>query len=173
VAAGGIIAASHVNGLYDASKGKPKVRLIQQTAQAIASATDVALTFGAGSTDYDSHGFHSEVTNNTRITPNIPGRYLFRGVFFMAGAGSGLTYILLAAAIFKNGAVQCPRIRSTGPTQTNVASSVELEFELAANGTTDYFEFKGVQVGSTAGTYNTNVGGSFASVFECSYERDL
>lgn len=173
VSAGGIILASHVNGLYDASKGKPRVRLIQQAAQSIANATDVALTFGAGSTDVDTHGFHSEVTNNTRVTPSIPGAYVFRVVGFMAAPGAGITYQILSVFVYKNGNVQTPRLRVAGPTAANVSGAAEVELTLTANGTTDFFEARILQQASTTAAYNTNVGGSFASVFECSFDRDL
>ena len=52
----------------------PKVRLVQQAAgvQTIAT-SDTTLTFGSGSEDYDTNGWHDETTNPSRITVDRDG----------------------------------------------------------------------------------------------------
>lgn len=146
---------------------KPLCRLVQQSAQSLTSAADTAITFGTSSEDIDTHGFHSEVTNNTRITPNVAGYYKITGTVFFA-ASSSITSAM--ATISKNGTVQPPRVRAK-PDSQNWSTSVQVSMIQRANGTTDYFELLGTQ--SSAGAVNTNVGGSFASVFEVEFLRDL
>lgn len=148
----------------------PQVRLIQQASQSLASSTDTPITFGTSSEEWDTHGFHSESVNTSRITPTIPGYYRLTGTLFMQGSG---TMTALTATIAKNGVVQPPRHRTRPLNTTNITSSVQVAVMLTANGTTDYFELFGQQTTSGATAVSTNVGGSFASVFECEYRRPL
>jgi TPP-dependent 2-oxoacid decarboxylase len=142
---------------------RPMVRLVQQSAQAIAT-TDTALTFGAGSEDYDTNGWHDETTNNTRITVDRDGFVRLTGTLFMS-ASSAIT--TLSATISKNGTVQAPRVRHR-PDATALSMSVQVTatLECAAG---DYFELIGVLSLSAGTTINSNVGGSFASAFECEF----
>jgi hypothetical protein len=145
----------------------PQVRLVQQAAQSLANSTDTALTFGTASEEWDTHGFHSESVNTSRITPTVAGYYRLTGTVFVV-ASTALT--ALTAVMAKNGTVQPPRHRPK-PAATNITSSVQVTVTLTANGSTDYFEFFAQQ--TSGGALNTNVGGSFASVFECEYRRPL
>jgi len=167
---GGIIYAADIVEALNASDLRPRVKIIQQSAQALASSTDVPITFGAGSTDVDTHGLHSETTNTTRVTFDRDGTWLCRGTLFMAAPGSGITFTILQASVFLNGAVQVPRNRWAGPTASNVSATIQASVELEADAG-DYVEFVGQQLASTAASKNTNVGGSFASTFEVIYQR--
>src|ERR1700750_2717699 len=95
---GDIVTADALDLLADA----PYCSLAQATAQSLPNITDTALTFGTSSTVSDNYGFHSETTNNTRITPSVPGLYQLGFTFFMAAGGTGITYVLLIASIYKN-----------------------------------------------------------------------
>jgi hypothetical protein len=166
-ATGERVTAAKLNTIRD-ELDKPLCKLVQQVAQSIANSTDTALTFGTGSEDFDTHGFHSETTNNTRITPSVAGYYLCYGTFFMSPGA----YTSVIATIAKNGTVVPPRSRFRPEvTAPNLGTSVPVSVILAMNGSTDYVELFGQQ--SSGGAVNTNVGGSFASVFGVEFIRSL
>jgi hypothetical protein len=83
-------------------------------------------------------------------------------------ASAALTSLI--ATIGKNGTVQAPRHRFK-PGTANVSASAQVSVILTANGTTDYFELFGQQ--TTGGALNTTTGGSFTSVLEVEFLRDL
>ena len=170
--AGDIILYSDVLALINATLQKPKVKLVQQTAQSLTHNTDTPLTFGTGSEVIDSRGWHNESSNTTRVTPDIPGWYLCIGLVFVEGAN---TVTNIGACVRLNGTVQSPRQRMPIPA-TTFTKSVQITNSVPCNGTTDYLELAGYQFDTTAGTplnRNTTVGGSFASVFEVIYDRAL
>lgn len=147
------------------SLGRPMVKLVQQEAQTFNSGVTQALVFGAGSEELDTHGFHSNETNNTRITPTVPGYYkLSVTASFAAGA---ITQIV--AGVRKNATSISP-FNTTRPDPTSAASTSRASTIVSANGTTDYFEALAQVQGGTIDT-NTNTG--FRCVFECSWERWL
>jgi hypothetical protein len=144
----------------------PLVRLVQQAGQSIPDATQTALTFGAGSEDIDTHGFHDTVTNNTRITPNVAGYYEFRGVYY---TGAPTTPVSIDASFRKNGSTSIPsgeRVNSGA-----IATGVMATCTQPMNGSTDYMEFMAFQ--DSSGAVNTNVSARFTSYVECEYIRPL
>lgn len=143
----------------------PLTKLVQAVAQSLANASDVALTFTTE--DYDSHNFHDPATNNTRITPSIPGWYDVRGTVVVAGAA---TLTSLAAVIYQN-ASQVPPLGRHGPNTTAAARSASTFVALPFNGSTDYVELRGNQI--SGGAMLTTVAGAFTSVFEVKYLRPL
>jgi hypothetical protein len=159
---GDLLTADALNAVAD----PPVCKLIQQVAQNLASATDVALTFGSGSTSIDPLSMHSETVNNTRITPNVSGIYEVNCTGIATAPGAAITYTLLVASIFFNGAAVACRKRVGGPAAANTSASVDVFTRLEFNGSTDYVEFNLAQTASTPATKTTNVGGSFASTFE-------
>lgn len=172
VATGGKWLANDINTLITLTLNRPLVRLIQQAAQSIATTTDTALTFGAGSEDIDTHGFHDTSTNNTRITPTVAGYYQLYGVVWWGNADNITSY---HAGIGKNGSVAA-RQRTLMPATLLPAAttrSINAAAILSANGTTDYFELFGQQNRATPASLSTNVGGTFSSMFECMYLRPL
>lgn len=154
MAAGGIIRASDFD--------RPFVRLIQQVSQSIGT-SDTALTFGTGSESNDAYNLHDEVTNNSRITVDRSGIWLFKGTVFI---GSNTSLTTVTATIGINGGVIPARSRSKGVTVSPAPTmSVEVtEIVLIAAG--DYAELFGT---CGASATNTSVGGSFSSTFEALY----
>lgn len=150
---------------------RPFVRLVQQAAQSIPSNASTALTFGAGSEIYDSHNMHDTVTNNTRITPTVPGWYRLTVTYWSAGA---TTMTAMYAAVAKNGVQVDPINRPRqDPVTTTTAPSAQVVTTIDANGTTDYFEAMANQVDSGAAARLTTTGVGTRPVFECIYERPL
>jgi hypothetical protein len=169
VSPGDITYADDINDIDDGTLSKPLVRLVQQSAQSLTDNTDTAITFGSGSEEIDTHGFHDVTTNNTRVTPTVAGYYRVTGTLFMV---AGADFVTIVATIAKNGTVQPPRKRD-GPNATSSARSVTASAILSANGSTDYFELIGTQDNTANTARNTSAGGSFASVLEVEFLRSL
>jgi hypothetical protein len=148
--------------LLDLMLNPPAVRLVQQSGQSIGDNVATALTFGTGSTVIDTHGFHDESTNNTRITPNVAGRYRFYGCYF----DDGMTTPASRSVILRlNGTTTiAPGPRDAGAT---ITSSKEATALVEMNGTTDYVELLAQQ--DSAGASTTNVLSQQSSVFECEF----
>lgn len=172
--AGQIAEEADFDELAQSSTLRPAWRLVQATAQTLAHSTDTAITFGTGSTVIDTHNFHDEGTNPSRVTPNVAGLYVVRGVVYHAATTN---IIRLESGIALNGAVQAPRMRQVhmrdsaggvndlaSDSAARTGPSVHLMVQM--NGTTDYLELIGAHTRQTAGSLDTVVGGSFSSVFE-------
>lgn len=145
--------------------GKPLGRLVQGTAQSLADATRVAITFGTGSTVIDTHAYHSESVNNTRVTPTQAGYYRFSGTGFWAAqttpASTDVTLRL-------NGTTALPSAwRGSGGT---VAGSGFAQVEQLMNGSTDYIELTINQ--DSSGAVNSNVSVNFTSSLEWEFLRE-
>jgi hypothetical protein len=166
VAAGDPVYASDVNDIINATVSKPLVRLVQQAPQNFAAGAAAPLTFGAGSTAIDTHNFHSETANTTRVTPTIPGYYRCTATASFASAA----YSQLAAAVAKNGTRQTPQ-GIMRPDPAAAASTSQTTVELSANGLTDFFEAYGIQ--SSSGAQNTNTSSGFQSTLEVEFLRPL
>lgn len=164
-AAGAPVSSSDGTTVEDYTIRKPLVRLIQQAAQSIAT-TNTAITFGAGSEDIDTHGFHDEVTNNTRVTPTIAGYYRCTGVYL----SSATTAPALRATIGKNGGVVQPAFPIYHAVASSAIKGAATQAIVACNGSTDYIEF--FAVNSTGGV-NTQASGGFNSVLEVEFLRPL
>ena len=143
--------------------GKPIVRLIQIAAQSIADNTHTSLTFGTGATVVDTHNFHSESVNNTRITPTVAGWYSVSGGY----ATSGRTdFQSLQASIRVNGSNLAPDHKQ-GPNAINTTRSVTVgPLLMYFNGSTDYAEIAGYQDNAANAAANTSVSGSTSSVLQ-------
>ena len=156
--------------LVAATSSKPIVKLVQQSAQALADNTEAAITFGAGSEVVDSHGFHDTGVNPSRITPNRPGWYTLRGTLTLPAL---TTYASVQVGIRKNGANVASVVRD-GPNATGSARSLQVAVLEQANGTTDFFEVSALQDNTANTAQNTpSNGGSLSCVFECVFERNL
>lgn len=164
MAAGDPIFWEDVQEARDASADKPLVRLVQTAAQALADATQVAVTFT--SEEIDTHGFHDSGTNTSRITPTVAGYYRFSGTAFFEAQS---TPVVSDVNIRKNGATNiAPAGRYLGAGQTFALACTAI---VSMNGTTDYVELVARQ--DSVGADNTNVSLQFSSVFECEYLRPL
>lgn len=164
VAAGDPVKAVDITALAIASTLTPMVRLIQQTAQSIA-ASNTALTFGAGSEDIDTNGWHDVTTNPSRITPNIAGYYWVSGTYVTQATGTPF----MALTPGKTGAAVMPRAQTYHAT-TSAIKSISTSAILTADGVSDYFEMFALTNG---GPTLSQVTGGFASVFECIFLRPL
>jgi len=141
----------------------PVGRLLQQSGQSITNNSATALTFGSGSENIDTHNFHDTVTNNTRVTPNIPGYYRLTGsVNFPAS-----TFSQILIVVRKNGANYTPQTIYRPDAATSGSAQVATTVTAQANGSTDFFE---VFVTQTSGsTQTTGVSGGFETAFEWHY----
>jgi len=158
VATGDRILASTINDLIKYALNPALVRLVQTAAQSIPDNTITALTF-TGAEDIDVYGFHDPTTNTSRITPNIPGTYLFFGSYY-SGAATGTS---IDCSIRKNAATTTP----TGNRDTfgTIAQSQYAQAIFDMNGSTDYTELMGLQ--DSTGATNSNVSARFTSHFSC------
>lgn len=130
---------SRVSGL---SMTRPYVHVYQSSTgtQTIANTTATAITFNAEVIDNPAGtGFHSTVSNLSRITPTVAGRYFIHGNVCFPAAGTGS----FLAQIRKNGAL----VLGAAPYQDKplyssgfVALSAQCFATIVCNGTTDYFE---------------------------------
>lgn len=144
----------------------PIVRLVQQAAQAVVTATTTAVTFGVGSEDEDTHNFHDTAVNPSRVTPTVAGKYLCTATVAWASNTVTQSY----TAVGKNGAIVQPLVRHK-PAATAAAHSVQATAIVSINGTGDYVEALG---NHNAGVnLNTQVGGGINSTFEVIYLRPL
>ena len=148
---------------------RPVTRLVQQAVQSISNNTLTALTFGAGSEEIDTHGFHDTATNTSRVTPSVAGYYRVRGLYFSI---TGADYTLLEASVGKNGAAMAGCGRRVPPLITG-AQSIEAGAIVSCNGSTDYIELLVLQTNSGATAKNTNVSSRFVSTLEVEYVRPL
>lgn len=140
-------------------------RLVQTVAQSIPDATLTALTFTTEA--YDTGGFHDLVTNTSRVTPNKPGYYAFRGSYFSAAITTPVT---MDASFRANGSTSYAPGARTVPPSGNAVSRETFAL-IACNGTTDYVELMAFQ--DSAGAVNTNVSSRFSSVLEWWYVAPL
>jgi hypothetical protein len=163
--AGGNIQATDITNVEAKTTGKPICRLIQTVAQSIPDATPItALTFGVGSEDIDTHGFHDTGSNTSRITPNVAGWYTFRGTYFTGGMGTPASR---TTQFRKNGSTLiAPGARDTG---SSITGSQSISALILMNGIGDYLELMVTQ--DSTGAVNTNVATQQSSVFECVFER--
>jgi len=168
-AAGDPIRATDDDVITQASSGKPLVRLIQQVAQSIPSGISTAITFGAGSEDIDTNGWHDTVTNNTRVTPTVAGYYRVTGGY-VTTTSSFAAANSIDCAVAKNGVSAASGERQGGAT-TNTQLMCIAGAILSANGTTDYFECMANQVTGVA--INTHIAQRLSSFLEVEFLRPL
>lgn len=135
----------------------PLAQVTQANAQSIPSSPFTAIAFDT--TNLDTDGGHSNVTNNSRYTAQVAGWYLVIGVVAYIFASS--TTNARTAAIAKNGTtingaqVQVPA--TTNPTNTDcmVANLVQLAVG-------DYVEIQAAQF--TGSNLNTATGSASCSM---------
>lgn len=163
--------AADVQAIQNSSSNKPLLRLVQQVAQTLASDTDTAVTFGAGSEEIETVGWHDVASNTTRITPTVAGYLRLYGTIWLA-ADTDITNF--HASIGKNGSI-IHRNRLVFPSTATGSSTRSLQVTCmqACNGTTDYFELFARQLQATPATLNTLTGTGIASVLEAEYLRPL
>lgn len=169
--AGAAGAASEINNIIAGSTKKPLVRLVASGTQSIPD--NVATPIAFPTEDIDTNGFHDTVTNNTRITPNKPGYYRFKGTYFTSARAD---YTTVDCSVGKNGTMVAPaekRSFALPANQVSQAVSVQCEAIQPANGSTDYFELYGLQDNTANTATLTSQTGRYSSVFECEFIREL
>lgn len=153
-----------------ASSERPIVRCLATATQSIPDAALTPLQFGAE--DFDTHGFHDPVTNNTRITPTVAGYYDFRGTYY---TGPRADYVTVDCSLRKNGVTSmAPAERKgypTAATQVSLAISTQCQALIFCNGTTDYVELMAFQDNAANVAQLTNQSARFSSVFEAIFVR--
>lgn len=169
VAAGDPVSSSDVTGTEDYTIRKPIVRLIAQATQSLTNNTTTALTYGAGSEDIDTHGYHDTSTNPTRVTPLIAGYY--RVTVNTAMAAPTTAYSQVAAAIAKNGTRAAPQAIVRPDVASIAGASAQTTQIVLMNGTTDYLEHMASQINGAATAQSTTASAGFQSTFEVVFER--
>lgn len=156
----------------------PIGRLVAQAAQTLADNTQVALTFGTSSEVYDTHNFHSESTNNSRVTPTVAGYYRVYGTVFMTSLANGTTLDLNVRTNGANNLAPGPRLGGAaghsvagGAFSTAQAWSISVTALVSMNGSTDYFELMARQ--NSDASDDTNASSQFSSVLEWEFIRPL
>lgn len=165
VAAGDRVDAADITSIENYTTERPLVVLVQATVQSISDATDTAITFGTGSEEIDTHGFHSDTTNTSRVTPTVAGYYRVFGKFHI---GARADFSTITAFVFKNGGV-VTRER-VGPNATALSRTVTVTKILSLNGSTDYVELYGNQDNAANVAVSTSTG-SFACTLEVEFLR--
>jgi hypothetical protein len=86
----------------------------------------------------DNMGAHANASNNTRITPTVPGKYRVRGMVAMDPSSTGACY----AHIRKNGASDTggPYKGGWGTSNAFASFGFDCDATIDCNGTTDYVE---------------------------------
>jgi len=116
------------------------VRANRTTNQSISNVTDTAIQLNDADT-FDSNSLHDTVTNNTRLTASVAGKYMVCGeVTFAASTGGTQRY----ARIRKNGSSTQATCRDSQAPATGVTPTVQVTafVSLAA---TDYVELMAYQ----------------------------
>lgn len=169
-AAGENVFISDILRAIQASSERPICRCLATAGQSIPDATLTPLQFGAE--DFDTHGFHDPVTNNSRITPTVAGYYRFQATYFN---GPRADFTTVDVSFRKNGATSIApaerRTFSTAATQVSQAHSVQCTALIFCNGTTDYVEAMAFQDNAANVANITNQSARFSSVFECEFIR--
>jgi hypothetical protein len=129
------------------------VSLVKSAVQAVANATDTAITWNTE--DYDTDGFHSTVTNTDRIT--IPtgkgGYYLVEARVSFAGNATGVRSVTMR----KNGSTSVIGVDMNN--QSASASAVCVLSRVIFTAAADYFHLNAYQ--TSGGSLNTDNSGGY------------
>lgn len=127
----------------------PMAILYQNTVQALTNNNWTSITFDSSILDTDSQ--HSNVTNPSRFTCQVPGVYEFSGGASFASSATGIR----GATWAKNGTILSPGVTSlTAPVSGNTTSVTMPLFAMSLS-VGDYVE---MQLYQSAGSLNTNNG---------------
>lgn len=134
---------ARVTGL---SVNRPYCHVYQSSTgtQTLAASTPVAINFDAEV--IDPSGFHSTVSNTSRITPTVAGRYLLIGGVVLNTSVSTTEDYYIISQFRKNGAQvlgSSPYERSDLRHSGFVVPMATTSGSMVANGTTDYFQLYG------------------------------
>lgn len=146
--------------------GQNRFRMLQSMArvtktgtQALPTATEAAITFD--SEDFDTDTLHDNVTNNTRLTAPIAGKYRVFGVLVVSNTNNDVT---LRARVRKDGSTFVYDAQQTiAITSTTYGVVVSTIVSLAA---TNYIELMGTISDAAGGTVQTTTHFGMAYVGE-------
>lgn len=159
--------------LLDLMLNPPTVHLVAQATQSQATNVTSAVVYGTGSTVLDTHDYHSESSNNTRITPTRAGIYKVNAKAFWAG---DTDYLVLDTFLRMNGSSIVAGSSGRETYNSNTGSGLHSEqtgdIYVTMNGTTDYIEQLIVQTNTNAGTNTTNASAQFSSVFNLVFHKE-
>lgn len=141
----------------------PVGRLLQQTGVACANNTATVMTFGASSENIDTHNFHDTVTNNSRVTPNVPGYYRVTASVNFPSA----TFSQIILAVRKNNVSYAPQEIYRPDAASAGSAYVNTTVTISCNGTTDYFESYVTQTSGASQT--TGVAAGFETTLDWAY----
>lgn len=129
----------------------------QSTAQSIPNSALTAVSIDTSVVD--SYGGHSNVTNNSRYTPQVGGYYIVVGSYGCAANATGNRFV----QIYKNGSLV--NLGQNGGQAANAANagSTQVLTIVLCNGTTDYLEVYAFQ--NAGGALNTNPSQTGMQVF--------
>jgi hypothetical protein len=169
-AVGQRLTATLMQQFADYTMNYPIVRLVQQAAglTTMNNNTPTSVGFGTGSEVIDTHDYHSEVTNNSRVTPLIAGYYELSGAVCFANRTDFTT---IEAGFRFNGTTIAAQTRTVGNSSTGnriVATSPHI---VLCNGSSDYVELMGQQANTAAVNISTAVSGSQACIFQVKFLR--
>lgn len=167
-AVGQRLTATILQALADATVNRPLVRLVATATQNLTNNTSTAITFTTSSTIIDTHAYHSETVNTSRVTPLIAGYYRAQGA---VAFGARTDYTTLQSLIKFNGTDQSGNRRSGPNTAASQPRSEDAEGLFLCNGTTDYLELAGLQVNVATATQATSSSGTTTSYFEVEFVR--
>jgi hypothetical protein len=140
------------------------VSLYKSATQSTTHGTSVAVTFDSES--FDTDGFHSNVTNNSRVTipSGLDGKYRVSGNITYAAINSTLAR---GALLYKNGSLFNQLARVAGPSSASIDCTVPFNFviDLVAG---DYIELYARQDVTTTTSLNIS-SGSTLTTFQVQY----
>lgn len=150
-------AATGLTWATSTSPTQKNVSIYNTAYQSIPNNTDTIITYN--SENFDTDSFHSTVTNTSRITVPLAGKYLLTVSVGFAANGTGYRF----ATIKKNGTAFAPLDIRTSPSAVyDVQLNNSVTVNAAAN---DYFE---LQVFQNSGG-NLNAGSTASLPFTCTY----
>lgn len=161
VAAGGRINASDINEAIDASAEKPMCVLRKGTVTSVANNSTAALLWDAE--DLDTHGWHNNSSNTSRITPTKAGWIRITATVTFSGNTTGRRGIVIRF----NGSSTWWGTTFIATSSANVTVTVTVS--VPANGSGDYFEVGAFQ--DSGGALNT--ADTTSTRFEAEWLRDL
>ncbi len=165
--AGAPASASEIAAQLAGSSLKPLVRLVAGATQSIPDNTATALQFSTE--DVDTHGYHDNATNNSRITPTKAGWYRVSGTYYTGGRAD---YASVTCFLRKNGSTTfAPGGRLMVP--PNGTTAVSCSASIPFNGAGDYVELMALQDNTANAAQVTTVSLYFTSTLEAEFVRDL
>lgn len=170
VSDGDDIDAAPINRLAAGSIEKPTGRIRQTVAQTgITNNTITAVTMDTE--DWDDGGYHSTVTNTSRVTPTKAGLYLVTGGIAYTGQTD---YSGVEAIWRKNGSTTYPPATRHSSLSTTSGTIVvpAAPIQIRCDGVSDYFELCMRAARSGAGTTSLVVSSFFASALEWQFVKE-